>query len=61
MILTTETMVTFLLPDEYLASVEFQKDHEDWKQHATTKCIGYSKKTTYSLDLSKYRKSLEEK
>ena len=42
MMITTKTMISFRIPDEYVLSEKFNAQHPDW--------IGFTKQETYAID-----------
>lgn len=50
MIITTKTVISFKVPDEYQAAEQFKAKNPDWTENVTTQYIGYIKQETYAVE-----------
>lgn len=50
MLITTKTVISFKVPDEYQAAERFKEQHPDWTEDVTTQYIGYAKESTYAVE-----------
>ena len=50
MLITTKTVISFHIPDEYQAAEKFKADNQDWVESETTQYIGYAKESTYAVE-----------
>ena len=51
MMVTTETIIGFLVPDELMQSMDFEKTNQRWKKTETTQMIYFQKKETQYVKL----------
>ena len=51
MLITTKTVISFRVPDEYQAAERFKADNPDWVMSETTQYIGYIKQETYAMTM----------
>ena len=50
MLITTKTVISFRIPEEYQAAEKFKEQNPDWTENVTTQYIGYVKQETYSVE-----------
>ena len=50
MLITTKTVISFHVPDEYQAAEKFKEHNPDWTENVTTQYIGYIKQETYAVE-----------
>ena len=50
MLITTKTVISFRVPDEYQAAERFKADNPDWVESATSQYIGFIKQETYAVE-----------
>lgn len=50
MLITTKTVISFHIPDEYQAAEKFKVDNPDWVESVTSQYIGFVKQETYSVE-----------
>ena len=51
MLITTKTVISFRIPDEYQAAERFKANNPDWTENVTTQYVGYVKQETYSVEM----------
>ena len=51
MMVTTETIIGFLVPDELMQSMDFEKSNQGWKKTETTQMIYFQKKEAQYVKL----------
>lgn len=51
MLITTKTVISFHIPDEYQAAEKFKADNPDWVESVTSQYIGYIKQETYAVEM----------
>ena len=49
--ITTKTMISFHIPDEYVLSEKFAAQHPDWSESVASAWIGFTKQETYAVDV----------
>lgn len=49
MIISTETVIGFMIPGEYEDACNFKKHNPDWKEIEGTQMIFYKKKDVYEV------------
>ena len=61
MLITTKTVISFKIPDEYQAAERFKANNPDWAESVTSQYIGFVRQETYAVETkeedSKCRKS----
>ena len=50
MLITTKTVISFRIPDEYKMAVKFKADNPDWVESVTSQYVGYVKQETYAVE-----------
>ena len=50
MLITTKTVISFRIPDEYKMAVKFKADNPDWVESVTSQYIGFVKQETYAVE-----------
>ena len=50
MLITTKTVISFHIPDEYPAAENFKEQNPDWTENVTTQYIGFVKESTYAVE-----------
>ena len=50
MLITTKTVISFHIPDEYKMAEKFKADNPDWVESVTTQYIGFVRQETYSVE-----------
>lgn len=50
MLITTKTVISFRIPDEYQAAERFKEQNPDWVESETTQYVGFIKEETYSVE-----------
>ena len=50
MLITTKTVISFTIPDEYQLLERFKAKHPDWIESVTTQYIGYEWQETYAVE-----------
>lgn len=50
MIITTKTVISFHIPDEYQAAERFKAQHPDWVESDTTQYVGFVRQETYAVE-----------
>lgn len=50
MMISTQTVISFHIPDEYNLACAFKAQHTDWIEAISTNYIGYIKRDTYAVD-----------
>ena len=50
MLITTKTVISFKVPEEYQAAVKFKADNPDWVESVTTQYIGFEWQETYAVE-----------
>jgi len=50
MLITTKTVISFHIPDEYPAAENFKEQNPDWTENVTSQYIGYIKQETYAVE-----------
>ena len=50
MLITTKTVISFRIPDEYQAAERFKADNHDWVETVTSQYIGFVKQETYAVE-----------
>ena len=50
MLITTKTVISFHIPEEYQAAERFKANNPDWTESVTSQYIGYVKQETYAVD-----------
>ena len=50
MLITTKTVISFRIPDEYQAAERFKAQHPDWIESETTQYVGFVKESTYAVE-----------
>ena len=50
MLITTKTVISFRIPEEYQAAVKFKANNPDWVESVTSQYIGYIKQETYAVE-----------
>lgn len=50
MLITTKTVISFHIPEEYQAAEKFKADNPDWVESVTTQYIGFVKESTYAVE-----------
>ena len=51
MLITTKTVISFHIPEEYQAAERFKANNPDWVESVTSQYIGYIKQETYSVEM----------
>ena len=51
MLITTKTVISFKIPDEYQAAERFKANNPDWTEDVTSQYIGYIKQETYAVEM----------
>lgn len=51
MIVKTKTIITFELPAEYNDAVTFEEQHANWRKEISTRVIGFSKESMFSVNV----------
>lgn len=59
MIISSEVIIGFKLPEEHEMSEEFRKENKDFTQSISTRYVSYSKKGMYTLQYRKTEPCLE--
>ena len=49
MIITTKTVISFRIPDEYQTAERFKAQHPDWIESVTSQFVGFVKQETYAV------------
>ena len=50
MLITTKTVISFHIPEEYQAAERFKEQNPDWVESVTSQYIGYIKQETYAVE-----------
>lgn len=50
MLITTKTVISFHIPEEYQAAERFKEQNPDWVESETTQYIGFVKQETYAVE-----------
>lgn len=50
MLITTKTVISFRIPEEYKAAEKFKADNPDWVESETTQYVGFVKESTYAVE-----------
>jgi len=50
MLITTKTVISFKVPDEYQAAERFKAQHPDWTENVTSQYIGFEWQETYAVE-----------
>ena len=50
MLITTKTVISFRIPEEYQAAEKFKEQNPDWTENVTTQYIGFVKQETYAVE-----------
>lgn len=50
MLITTKTVISFHIPDEYQVAVKFKEQNPDWTENVTSQYIGFVKQETYAVE-----------
>lgn len=50
MLITTKTVISFRIPEEYQAAEKFKAQHPDWTESVTTQYVGYVRQVTYAVE-----------
>ena len=50
MLITTKTVISFRIPEEYQADEKFKEQNPDWTENVTTQYIGFVKQETYAVE-----------
>ena len=50
MLITTKTVISFRVPDEYQAIEKFKENNPDWIESVTSQYVGFVKQETYSVE-----------
>ena len=51
MLITTKTVISFHIPDEYRAAERFKEQNPDWIESETTQYIGFELQETYAVEM----------
>ena len=51
MLITTKTVISFRIPDEYQAAERFKEQNPDWTENVTTQYIGFMWQETYVVKM----------
>lgn len=50
MLITTKTVISFRIPDEYQAAEKFKEQNSDWVESETTQYVGFVRQETYAVE-----------
>lgn len=50
MLITTKTVISFHIPEEYQAAEKFKADNPDWIESETSQYVGYVRQVTYAVE-----------
>lgn len=50
MLITTKTVISFHIPDEYQAAERFKANNHDWVESVTSQYVGFIKQETYAVE-----------
>lgn len=50
MLITTKTVISFHIPDEYQAAERFKANNHDWVESVTSQYVGFIKQETYVVE-----------
>lgn len=50
MLITTKTVISFHIPDEYQAAERFKEQNPDWVESETTQYVGFVRQETYAVE-----------
>ena len=50
MLITTKTVISFRIPEEYQAAERFKANNPDWTENVTSQYIGFVKESTYAVE-----------
>ena len=50
MLITTKTVISFRIPDEYQLLERFKAQHPDWIESDTTQYVGFVRQETYAVE-----------
>lgn len=50
MLITTKTVISFRIPEEYKAAEKFKADNPDWIESETTQYVGFIRQETYAVE-----------
>ena len=51
MLITTKTVISFKIPEEYQAAERFKEQNPDWVESVTSQYIGLMMQETYSVEM----------
>lgn len=50
MLITTKTVISFRIPEEYQAAEKFKANNPDWVESVTSQYVGFVRQETYSVE-----------
>lgn len=50
MLITTKTVISFRIPDEYQAAEKFKANNPDWVESVASQYIGFVRQETYAVE-----------
>lgn len=50
MLITTKTVISFRVPEEYQAAERFKAQHPDWIESETSQYVSFVRQETYSVE-----------
>ena len=50
MLITTKTVISFKVPEEYQAAERFKANNPDWIESVTSQYVGFVKESTYAVE-----------
>lgn len=51
MLITTKTVISFRIPDEYQAAEKFKANNPDWVESVTSQYVGFVRQETYAVEM----------
>lgn len=49
MLITTKTVISFRIPEEYQAAEKFKANNPDWVETVTSQYVGFVRQETYAV------------
>lgn len=49
MLITTKTVISFRIPEEYQAAERFKANNPDWVESVTSQYVGFVRQETYAV------------
>ena len=50
MLITTKTVISFKIPEEYQAAERFKANNPDWVESVTSQYVGFVRQETYAVE-----------